>query len=63
VSDTVDKLGISHGSVDKIVYKECNSEKFTRDGCQENERLNTRKMVWSCAAGYWIDIKRKVREF
>jgi hypothetical protein len=36
VSDTVDKLGISHGSVHKIVYKECNSEKLTRDGSQEN---------------------------
>jgi len=36
VSDTVDKLGISHGSVHKIVYKECNSEHFTRDGCREN---------------------------
>jgi len=36
VSDIVDKLGISHGFVHKkIVYKECNSENFTRDGCQE----------------------------
>jgi len=62
VSDTVDKLGINHGSVHKIVYKELNSEKSREMVAKKINDWTPEKIEWSCAAGYWIDIKRKVRD-